>query len=112
LREKLGVYLDAKKNFELYRLLFRLLEDEDLKKRIGNWADSENDNHFLYLLIVDQVKRMSIENPVGMRWHPRVIQWSLSVLHQGKTAGLLAMKDGLYLPSLRTLRDYKNVGNT
>ena len=61
------------------------------------------------LLWEQQVKRSKVKGPSGMRWHPTVIRWCLS-MYLKSPAGYqqLANSGFLHLPSQSTLKSYAN----
>ena len=61
------------------------------------------------LLWEQQVKRNNVKDPGGMRWHPTIICWCLSMHLKSPAAYNQLAKSGfLHLPSQYTLKTYSN----
>ena len=85
--------------------LMSKLAKENQSKVTERWAENSPQR----LLWEQQVKRNSVKGPGGMRWHPTIIRWCLSMYIKSPAAyKQLADSEFLYLPSQSTLKTYSN----
>ena len=80
--------------------------DNELSDDLFNIMESNNVTPFMKLFWEEQKKNIG-KNKMAIRYHPMIIRYCFSLAAKSPSA-YKEMQEVLVLPSLRTLRDYKN----
>ena len=80
--------------------------DNELSQDLFNIMESNDVTPFMKLFWEEQKKNLG-RNKVGIRYHPMIIRYCLSLAAKSPSA-YKELQEVLVLPCLRTLRDYKN----
>ena len=97
-----------------------ILVDQDIHsdlvsmmKEYSGLAQQDQSNPFMQIFWSQQLKAASLDSTRQMRWHPAVIRWCLYLHHCSSGCYKTLRNSGLlYLPTERTLQDYRHFSPT